>query len=80
MLADTTYNKDSLPIFQSRCSACHNSSYEPRNWLDYKIAFEKREEIKKRVYTLKSMPPSGFNIKDEERETLKNWVDEGGKE
>src|SRR5271157_852930 len=79
-LAETSYQKDALPIFQSKCAQCHNASnMADKNWLDYGIARSKKDRILDRVWTKKDMPPYGnvTNITDQERETLKNWVEQG---
>lgn len=85
-----TYINDIQPIFMGKCSRCHNSQaqYLP-NWLDYKQAFADRREIKRRVwdswkgiYYKQSMPagnsPECQSITEEDRKTIKNWVDSGG--
>lgn len=77
--AATTYNKDAKPIFEKRCSSCHNDMWVDKNWLDYKTAFENRLKIKQKVWVERSMPV-GQEMPQEERDTLKKWVDEGGKE
>jgi uncharacterized membrane protein len=77
--AITTYEKDALPIFKNRCSMCHNSAMMPdKNWLDYDIAKNKSDIILKRAWINKDMPPgNSTGITDQERETLKNWVNDG---
>jgi len=80
VMAATSYQKDALPIFQDRCSQCHNANSAPQpNWLDYDTAKSKKDRILDRVYTKKDMPPFGnvTKITDQEREVLKNWVEEG---
>jgi mono/diheme cytochrome c family protein len=58
------------------------------NWLDYKTAFADRREIKRRVWDawqgryFKQPMPAGFSpelqaITDEERLTIKHWVEAG---
>jgi mono/diheme cytochrome c family protein len=85
-----TYLRDILPIFMGNCSRCHNQqSRFVYNWLDYKTAYADRWEIRRRVwdswkgsYYKESMPiansPESLALTDEERQTIKNWVDDGG--
>jgi mono/diheme cytochrome c family protein len=87
--ADTTYVRDVLPILMGRCSRCHNGQSSLPNWMDYKIAFTDRHEIKRRIwdswkgaYYKQSMPAGNSQecalITEQERNTLKSWVLEGG--
>lgn len=78
-LSSLTFTKDVGPIFQKRCSACHNEYTPERNWLDYKTAFEKRFLIKKKVWVDRTMPLGGMYIEESERRMIKDWVDQGGK-
>ena len=85
-----TYLRDVLPIIMGKCSRCHNEQARfVYNWLDYRTAFADRGEIKRRVwdawkgtYFKESMPiansPESFALTDEERLTIRNWVNEGG--
>lgn len=74
-----TFSGNILPIFEQRCSQCHNAQAMPdRNWLDYDTAYKFRYEIKDRVYNLRTMPMTG-TMTDAEREIVKEWVDEGAK-
>jgi uncharacterized membrane protein len=76
-----TYTKDLKPILASRCAACHNEDSMPnKNWQKYKLAYTFRYNIKARVVTLKNMPPNNITgMLESERETIKKWVDQGGK-
>jgi mono/diheme cytochrome c family protein len=85
-----TYLGDIQPIFMGNCARCHNQqSRFIYNWLDYKTAFADRWEIKRRVwdswkgtYYKEAMPiansPESVALTDEQRLTIKNWVDNGG--
>jgi mono/diheme cytochrome c family protein len=85
-----TYLRDIQPIFMGTCSRCHNEQARfVYNWLDYKTAYADRWEIRRRVwdswkgsYYKESMPiansPESFALTDEERKTIRNWVDSGG--
>ena len=85
-----TYLGDIQPIFMGNCSRCHNQQARfVYNWLDYKTAFADRWEIKRRVwdswkgsYYKEAMPiansPESLALTDDERLTIKNWVDGGG--
>ena len=85
-----TYLRDIQPIFMGNCSSCHNQqSRFVFNWLDYKTAYADRWEIKRRIwdswketYYKEAMPiansPESLALTDEERSTIKNWVENGG--
>jgi mono/diheme cytochrome c family protein len=84
-----TYLRDIQPIFMGNCSRCHNQqSRFVYNWLDYKTAYADRWEIRRRVwdswkgtYYKESMPvansPESLALTDEERATIRQWVDDG---
>jgi mono/diheme cytochrome c family protein len=84
-----TYLRDIQPIFMGNCSRCHNQqSRFVYNWLDYRTAFADRWEIRRRVwdswkgsYYREAMPiansPESLALSDEERTTIRNWVDSG---
>ena len=84
-----TYLRDILPIFMGKCSRCHNQQARfVYNWLDYRTAFDDRWEIRRRLwdswkgsYYKESMPiansPESLAITDEERLTIRNWVESG---
>jgi mono/diheme cytochrome c family protein len=85
-----TYLRDIQPIFMGNCSSCHNQqSRFVYNWLDYKTAYADRWEIRRRVwdswkgsYYKETMPvansPESLALTDEQRITIKNWVESGG--
>jgi|SRR5665213_28468 len=85
-----TYLRDIEPIFMGNCSRCHNQQSQfVYNWLDYKTAYNDRWEIRRRIwdswkgsYYKETMPvansPESLALTDEERHTIKEWVDEGG--
>jgi len=85
-----TYLGDIQPIFMADCARCHNQqSRFVYNWLDYKTAYTDRWEIKRRVwdswkgtYYKEAMPiensPESLALTDDQRLTIKNWVDNGG--
>jgi mono/diheme cytochrome c family protein len=84
-----TYLGDIQPIFMGNCSRCHNQ--ESRfiyNWLDYKTAYADRWEIKRRIwdswrgsYYREAMPiansPESLALTDEDRQTIRKWVERG---
>ncbi len=74
-----TYTKDIKPIFEKRCSSCHNGHTPQRNWLDYDTAYANRLKIKNKVWIEQSMPPSGISMEPEERHKISDWVDFGAK-
>jgi mono/diheme cytochrome c family protein len=85
-----TYLRDIQPIFMGNCSRCHNQqSRFVYDWLDYKTAYADRWEIKRRIwdswkgtYYKETMPvansPESLALTDEERLTIRKWVDDGG--
>ncbi len=85
-----TYLRDIQPIFMGNCSRCHNQqSRFVYDWLDYKTAYADRWEIKRRIwdswkgtYYKEAMPvansPESLALTDEERLTIRKWVDDGG--
>ena len=85
-----TYLRDIQPIFMGNCSRCHNQqSRFVYDWLDYKTAYADRWEIRRRIwdswkgtYYKEAMPvansPESLALTDEERLTIRNWVDDGG--
>ena len=88
--AAPTYLRDVMPIFMGNCSRCHNEqSRFVYNWLDYKTAYADRWEIRRRVwdsykgsYYKEPMPiansPESISLTDEQRATVRRWVDSGG--
>ncbi|MFZ1071868.1 MAG: c-type cytochrome [Verrucomicrobiia bacterium] len=85
-----TYLRDIQPIFMGNCSRCHNQqSRFVYDWLDYKTAYADRWEIRRRIwdswkgsYYKEAMPvansPESLALTDEERLTIRKWVDDGG--
>ena len=85
-----TYLRDVQPIFMGNCSRCHNQQTRfVYNWLDYKTAYADRWEIRRRIwdswkgsYYKEAMPiansPESLALTDEQRLTIRNWVDSGG--
>ena len=85
-----TYLRDVMPIFMGNCSRCHNEqSRFVYNWLDYKTAYGDRWEIRRRVwdsykgsYYKETMPiansPESISLTDEQRTTIRLWVESGG--
>jgi len=71
--------QDIEPIFENRCSQCHNRNWPDKNWMDYNTAFKNRSMIKLRVKN-ETMPPGNATwITKEERVLIEKWVDQGGK-
>lgn len=70
-----TYDKV-LPLFQSKCSACHNASSAVPNWMNYTAAAAKTVQLRDRVLVKKNMPLGG-KLSDEELSLLEKWLDDG---
>lgn len=80
VLAETTFTKDAKPIFEARCTMCHNSGTPGQNWTDYNDAKKGAKKIKDRVIIKKDMPLSNAtNMTEAERTVIKKWIDEGTK-
>lgn len=79
--SNISYSKHVKPIMKSRCSSCHNSKIMPdKDWENYDTAYKYRHNIKARVVIMKNMPPGNTtSMTEEERNTVKDWVDQGGK-
>jgi uncharacterized membrane protein len=76
---EISYSKDIHPIFEERCSVCHNPGWAEKNWLDYDTAFKNKDKIKIRIKA-ETMPPGNITeVTKEERKTIIEWVDGGGK-
>ena len=75
------YNDTVQPIFQQRCSICHNSSSSIPNWMDYATAFQFRSQIYQKVVVEKSMPlNNATQMTDAERNVIAEWVNAGAPE
>jgi len=76
-IANPTYTQDIKPIFQNRCSRCHDYLGD-KNWQVYQNAYTHRDMIKVKMLD-KSMPPD-TSIPQEERDLIVKWIDKGAKE
>ena len=75
LAATPSFQKDIRPIFEKRCSMCHNNEvWKERNWLDYDTAVKNKDRILNRVWIVKDMPPSG-DLSMDERVLIKKWID-----
>lgn len=72
------YSKDIKPIFEKRCFPCHSGTNRLPNWGDYPTAKRYSEQIRYRVFVLRSMPIGP--ITEEERNKIRDWVDQGARE
>jgi mono/diheme cytochrome c family protein len=84
-----TYLRDVQPILMGKCARCHNDQTRfLQDWLDYRTAYAKRWEIKRRVwdswrggYFKQPMPtvnsPEFQVMSKEERATVRDWVESG---
>jgi hypothetical protein len=89
--ADTTFNRDVLPIFQQKCQACHRpGEIGPMSLMDYQATRPWARAIKAAVST-KKMPPwfadpryghflNDKRLTEKESATIVAWVDEGAME
>lgn len=64
------------PIFADRCLKCHSS--DNWNWTNYDTAYRYRVQIKNRVWITRSMPLGG-DMTENERQSIRDWVDGGAK-
>lgn len=75
--AGTSYQKNALPIFRTRCSLCHDN-WSDKDWRQYDIAKLKKDLILYRVWQIRDMPlNNATGITEAERVIIKNWVEEG---
>lgn len=79
--AGPTFYADALPIFQARCSVCHDGDSLP-NWEDPDTAIPNAQNIAYRVTLTEDdaqqMPPgNATDITEDERKILVNWVEAG---
>jgi len=76
-----TYTKHARSIFKKNCLPCHNlnNPYNLPSWLDYKTAYDKRVQIRYRIWEIRSMP-LGKDMPENERKMIKDWIDQGSKE
>ncbi len=74
------------PLFQKHCSLCHTAQMPPVvDWTDYSATkpYVDSGSLLERIWTLKddpakSMPlANAFQMTDEERELIKNWIESG---
>lgn len=77
--SSVTYTKDAKPIFEKRCSSCHNANWSDKNWMDYQTAAQNKDKIKLRVENQTMPPGNTTGMTKEEREKLIRWVDGGAK-
>ncbi|MBS1774289.1 MAG: hypothetical protein JST82_15640 [Bacteroidetes bacterium] len=78
---NASYNTDIKPLITTKCaiSGCHGSN-GLANLADYATLKERADNgnIKKYVFTLQMMPPSGATqLTDNEKAKLQCWLDNG---
>lgn len=73
---DVTYTRNVRPLFQNRCSRCHDYLGD-KNWQVYENAYNHRVMIKTKMLD-KSMPPD-TSIPQVERDSIIEWVNKGAK-
>jgi hypothetical protein len=75
------YSQDIQPFFNQYCVSCHSTGNPDGDFTGYSAPMgpaSQPGDIKKRVVTLKDMPPAGSAAPSEaEREKIKCWVDNG---
>ncbi|MCM2279151.1 MAG: hypothetical protein NDJ89_13830 [Oligoflexia bacterium] len=65
-------------VIEPICAACHNSATPEKNWLNYEVAYAKRDKLFKRVVVTREMPPAGVSMTEEQRELVRQWYLAGG--
>ncbi len=65
-----------LPIFESKCSQCHNANSAISNWMNYSVAVTKTVALRDRVIVKKNMPLTG-KLTDQELGLIEKWLDDG---
>ena len=76
-----TFRANMLPIFQSRCTLCHQAGGLLPDWTDYKTAFDLRNQLVYHVAVSRDMPMNNVTgMSDDERNAVVQWVDNGAAE
>ena len=72
------YIENIQPLFERRCSLCHNGGSTIPNWLVYEVAHNAKDLIRFRVFISKDMPLSNATgMTEDERALVALWVDSG---
>lgn len=73
-----TWEEDMKPIFEASCTPCHLSGGSAPTVLSTYDSWElHRDELRARVIEDETMPPSGYELTDEDRKAIGAWLDAG---
>lgn len=65
------------PIFQAKCSNCHNGSMHPKNWTNYDTSKADLVKLNDRMFVVSNMPSVG-TLTSSEKTLIKAWLEGGG--
>jgi mono/diheme cytochrome c family protein len=72
----SAWAREIAPAFGRACASCHLPDGASGTDLSTAAAWEeKRAEIRARVVDVRSMPPAGHPLSDEDRAVIRRWVD-----
>lgn len=74
--ASVTYYRDIQPLFKKNCANCHGEGSPLGDWLNYDVAFARKDRLMDRVVVKKDMP-LGTSIADAERALVQQWLQLG---
>jgi hypothetical protein len=70
------YTTDILPIIKNNCMPCHDAGTD-KDWTNYSIFKTKKALIEFRVLSIPPTMPPSKPLSDEDKATLKKWLDAG---
>jgi mono/diheme cytochrome c family protein len=72
------WEKDVQPVYLASCTPCHEPGGQAGTDLStYGAWVARREVIKERVVTAKTMPPTGIEFTEDERAAIEGWIAAG---
>lgn len=65
------------PIFEAKCSMCHNGGVHPKNWTLYETAKTGLTKLNERLFVVANMPLIG-SLSADEKKIIQAWISAGG--
>lgn len=65
------------PIFQAKCTMCHNGSVHPKIWTNYETSKNDLVKLNDRLFVVGNMPAAG-SLSANEKTIIKAWLAAGG--